>query len=164
MRQDLELMLRRARIIADFQFGRGSGRALFGDDTTFMLSNTGRLRHLYQDGERIATVRARDGLLTLSALGAKLLYEHLPAPRQRVVIRSDVAPYVAKGGTAFAKHVVGVDPEIRAGEEVLVVDEEGNLIATGRAVLSPEEMMEVRRGPAVLVRSGQEEDRGGEEE
>jgi len=64
---------------------------------------------------------------------------------------------VAKGGTAFAKHVVGVDPDIRAGEEVLVVDEEGRLIATGRAVLSPEEMMTIRRGPAVLVRSGQEE-------
>jgi len=154
----MRTMLKRARIIADFQFGRGSGRALFGDDTTFMLSNTGRLRHLYREGERIATVRARDGLLTLSALGAKLLYDHLPAPERRVTILSDVAPYVARGGTAFAKHVVGVDPDIRAGEEVLVVDEDGSLIATGRAVLSPEEMMEVRRGPAVLVRSGQEED------
>ncbi len=151
-------MLKRARIIADFQFGRGSGRALFGDDTTFMLSNTGRLRHLYRVGERIATVRARDGLLTLSALGAKLLYDFLPAPRQRVVILNDVAPYIARGGTAFAKHVIGVDPDIRAGEEVLVVDEDGNLIATGRAVLSPEEMIEISRGPAVLVRSGQEED------
>jgi len=151
-------MLKRARMIADLQFGRGCGRALFGEDTTFMLSNTGRLRHLHRDGERIATVRARDGLLTLSALGAKLLYDFLPPPRQRVVIRRDVAPYVAKGGTAFAKHVVSVDPEVRAGEEVLVVDEDGRLIATGRAVLAPEEMMEIRRGPAVLVRSGQEED------
>lgn len=123
-----------------------------------MLSNTGRLRHLYREGERIATVRARDGLLTLSSLGAKLLYDHLPAPRQRVIILDEVAPYVAKGGTGFAKHVVAVDPEIRAGEEVLVVDEGGRLIATGKAVLSPEEMMEISRGPAVLVRSGQEED------
>jgi uncharacterized protein with predicted RNA binding PUA domain len=71
---------------------------------------------------------------------------------------NDVAPYVARGGTAFAKHVVGVDPDIRAGEEVLVVDEDGRLIATGRAVLSPEEMMELRRGAAVIVRSGQEEE------
>ena len=145
-------------MIADLQFGRGCGRALFGDDTTFMLSNTGRLRHLYRDGERTATVRARDGLLTLSSLGAKLLYDFLPSPRQRVVVRNDVAPYVARGGTAFAKHVVSVDPDIRAGEEVLVVDEDGRLIATGRTVLSPEEMLELRRGPAVIVRSGQEEE------
>ncbi|HPE63677.1 MAG TPA: pseudouridine synthase [Methanothrix sp.] len=158
MRRDDWMMLKRARIIADFQFGRGSGRALFADDTTFRLSKTGRLRHLYRGEERIATVRARDGLLTLSSLGAKLLYDHLPAPRQRVVILSEVAPYVAKGGTAFAKHVVAVDPEIRAGEEVLVVDEEDHLIATGRAVLAPEEMMEISRGPAVIVRSGQEEE------
>ncbi|MGB3944728.1 MAG: PUA domain-containing protein [Methanothrix sp.] len=151
-------MLKRARMIADLQFGRGCGRALFGEDTTFMLSNTGRLRHLYRDGERTATVRARDGLLTLSGSGAKLLYDFLPPPGQRVVVQSDVAPYVARGGTAFAKHVVSVDPDIRAGEEVLVVDEDGRLIATGRAVLSPEEMMELRRGPAVIVRSGQEEE------
>ena len=152
------MMLKRARIIADFQFGRGSGRALFGEDTTFQLSNTGRLRHLFRGDERIATVRARDGLLTLSSLGAKLLYDHLPAPKRRVTILDEVAPYIAKGGTAFAKHVVEVDPEIRAGEEVLVVDEGGHLIATGKAVLSLEEMMEISRGPAVLVRSGQEED------
>ncbi|MDF0591028.1 PUA domain-containing protein [Candidatus Methanocrinis natronophilus] len=151
-------MLKRARMIADLQFGRGCGRALFGEDTTFMLSNTGRLRHLYRDGERTATVRARDGLLTLSSLGAELLYDFLPSPKQRVVVQNDVAPYVARGGTAFAKHVVSVDPDIRAGEEVLVVDEDGRLIATGRAVLSPEEMMELRRGPAVIVRSGQEEE------
>ena len=154
----MESMLKRARMIADLQFGRGCGRALFGDDTTFMLSNTGRLRHLYRDGERTATVRARDGLLTLSASGAKLLYDFLPPPRQRVVVMNDVAPYVARGGTAFAKHVVGVDPDIRAGEEVLVVDEDGRLIATGKAVLSPDEMMELRRGAAVIVRSGQEEE------
>ncbi|HRW83551.1 MAG TPA: hypothetical protein P5049_08870 [Methanothrix sp.] len=40
----------------------------------------------------------------------------------------------------------------------MVVDEEDHLIATGRAVLAPEEMMEISRGPAVIVRSGQEEE------
>ncbi|MFU8768090.1 MAG: PUA domain-containing protein [Candidatus Methanoperedens sp.] len=40
-----------------------------------------------------------------------------------MVVNSDSAPFVAKGKTAFARHVVDADPEIRAGQEVLVVDE-----------------------------------------
>lgn len=145
-------MLKRARIIADFQFGRGSGEALFHEDTKFKLSNTRRLRHLYSEGERIATVRARDGLLTLSMLGARRLYDHLPEPRLRVKVSEDAAPFVAKGGTVFAKHVIEVDPEIRAGEEVLITGPNGDLIATGKAVLAPSEMRELNRGSAVMNR------------
>ena len=147
-------MLRRARIIADFQFGRGSGEALFPEGTSYKLSKTGRLRYLLSGEDRIATLRAKDGYLTLSLLGARRVYAHLEAPRLRVVVSQEAAPFVAKGGNVFARHVVDVDPEIRAGEEVLVVDEGGRLIATGRAVLAPEEMIQMTRGAAVSTRHG----------
>ncbi|MHC1631103.1 MAG: PUA domain-containing protein [Methanotrichaceae archaeon] len=150
-------MLKRARMIADFQFGRGSGKALFLEDTSFKLSTTRRLRHLYSGVERIATVRAKDGFLTLSTLGARRLYDHLHAPRLRVTVSDEAAPYVAKGGTAFAKHVINVDPDTRAGEEVLVINKGGNLIATGKSVLSPQEMLQMNRGPAVMIRKGIDE-------
>jgi len=150
-------MLKRARIIADFQFGQGSGQALFLDDTTYSLSKTKRVRQLFSGDVRIATVRARDGLLTIGMFGARRLYDYLPSERLRVMVSDEAAPYVAKGGTAFARHVVQVDPEIRAGEEILVVDEEGRLIATGKVLLSPQEMLDLSRGPAVMVREGAEE-------
>jgi uncharacterized protein with predicted RNA binding PUA domain len=146
-------MLKRARIIADFQFGRGSGVALFPDETTFKLSNTKRLRYLFSGKERIATVRASDGLLTLSMLGARRLHSFFPPPRLRVAVFEDAAPFVAKGGNVFAKHVKSVDQEIRAGEEILVVDQKDSLLATGKAMLSPDEMLQLKRGAAVLTRN-----------
>jgi len=149
-------MLKRARTIADYQFGRGAGAALFLDDTTFSLSKTGRLRYLYSGGERIATVRASDNLLTLSMLGAMRLYAAFAPPRLRVVASDDAAPFVAKGGNLFAKHVLDVDLEIRAGEEVLVVDSSDLLLATGTAVLAPEEMLQIKRGLAVQTRKAAE--------
>jgi uncharacterized protein with predicted RNA binding PUA domain len=149
-------MLKRARTIADFQFGRGAGTALFPDDTTYSLSKTHRLRYLYSGRERIATVRARDGLLTLSMLGARRLHAHLAPPRRRIVACDDAAPFIARGGNLFARHVAGVDPEIRAGEEVLVVDASDQLLATGTAVLAPEEMLQIRRGLAVQTRKAAE--------
>jgi uncharacterized protein with predicted RNA binding PUA domain len=149
-------MLKRARTIADYQFGRGAGAALFLDDTTFSLSKTGRLRYLYSGSERIATVRASDNLLTLSMLGARRLHAAFARPRLRVVASDDAAPFVARGGNLFAKHVLDVDKEIRAGEEVLVVDSSDWLLATGTAVLAPEEMLQIKRGLAVQTRKAAE--------
>jgi uncharacterized protein with predicted RNA binding PUA domain len=149
-------MLKRARIIADFQFGRGAGDVLFPNDTTFKLSNTRRLRYLYSGNQRIATVRASDGLLTLSMLGARRMHALFAPPRLRVAVSEDAAPFVAKGGNVFAKHVLSVDPQIRAGEEVLVVDGQDQLLATGKAILAPEEMLQIKRGAAVLTRKAAE--------
>jgi uncharacterized protein with predicted RNA binding PUA domain len=149
-------MLKRARIIADYQFGRGAGEALFLDDTTYSLSKTRRLRYLYSGKERIVTVRASDNLLTLSMMGARRLHAWFESPHLRVVASEDAAPFVAKGGNLFAKHVLSVDPQIRAGEEVLVVDSLDQLLATGTALLAPEEMMQIKRGIAVAARKAAE--------
>jgi uncharacterized protein with predicted RNA binding PUA domain len=150
-------MLKRARMIADLQFGKEAGATLFPDGTTFGLSNTRRLRYLFYEKERIATLRANDGLLTLSMLGAQRLHSSFPFPKLRVVASDEAAPFVAKGGNLFAKHVLVVDTDIRAGDEILVVDSKDKLLATGTAALAPEEMLQIRKGVAVLIRKGAED-------
>jgi uncharacterized protein with predicted RNA binding PUA domain len=67
---------------------------------------------------------------------------------------NDVANFIASGKNTFAKHVVDVDGSIRANDEVIVVDENDNLLATGKAILSAREMIEMKRGVAVSVRQG----------
>ena len=146
--------LKRVRTIADYQFGRGAGEVLFPDNVEFQFSSTKRIRQILLDNNRIATVRAKDGMLTLSIEGARKLHEFLKYPTQRVVVNSDAEPFVAKGKTAFARHVVAVDTDIRAGVEVLVVGENDNLLATGKAMLSAIEMMAFKKGIAVDVRNG----------
>ncbi len=146
--------LKRVRTIADYQFGRGAGVALFPDNVEFQLSTTKRIRQILLGNNRIATVRAKDGMLTLSIAGAGKLHGLIEYPGRRVVVNSDAAPFVAKGKTTFARHVVAVDPDIRAGEEVLVVDENDRLLATGKAVLSSLEMLSFKKGIAVDVRNG----------
>ena len=159
-----ESHLKRVRTIADYQFGKGAGDILFPDNVTFKMSSTKRVRQILLDGKRIATVRAHDGMLTLSVFGAGKIHEFVTYPEQRVVVNSDAAPFVAKGKTAFARHVVDVDSEIRAGQEVLVVDEDDGLLATGKTMLSALEMKAFEKGTAVDVRSGiKSKDREGEE-
>ena len=144
----------RVRRIADFQFGRGAGAALFPDEVTFSYSTTKRVRFVNLGRDRLVTVRANDGRLTLGYLGAARLHAFLPAPKNRVVVVEDAAPFVAEGKNAMAKHVVSADPDILAEDEVFVTDEHDNLLATGMAVLSGSEMTGFTYGTAVKTRQG----------
>ncbi|MFA4878028.1 MAG: PUA domain-containing protein [Methanoregula sp.] len=153
--------LRRVQAIADYQFGGDVGTALFPEGCTFQYSTTGRIRQILYGGIRLATVRASDGRLTLGIEGAKRLLAHLPAPAYRVIIRDDVAAFVAQGKNAFAKHVTAADPAIRAGDDVLVVAGDDRLIACGGAVVSGAEMLAFNYGVAVRVRQGSEKDASG---
>ena len=146
--------LQRVRRIADFQFGRGAGEALFPDQVTFSYSTTKRVRYVSLAKDRLVTVRANDGRFTLGYPGASALHAFLPAPANRVVIMEDAVPFVADGKNAMAKHVISSDPNIHAEDEVFVVDESDNLIATGMAILSGSEMIGFNYGTAVKVRQG----------
>jgi uncharacterized protein with predicted RNA binding PUA domain len=123
-----------------------------------LLSKTKRIRQVLSDGKRIATVRAKDGFFTLSMEGAARLHRHLKAPAMRVVVEDQAVSFVSKGKTAFSKHVISIDPEIRAKEEVLITDKDDRLLATGQLVLSPREILYSQTGPAVDVRNGIEKD------
>ena len=153
-------LLRKARTIADYQFGSGAGEALFPEhaEFEFILTRSGRMSQIKDKGNgmRIATLRSLDGLFTLGIAGAERLHRFLEYPRMRVVMNDAVSEYIRAGGTAFCKHVIDVDPEIRAYDEVIVVDERDNLLATGKAMLSPEEMRTFEHGVAVKVRYGVE--------
>ncbi|WP_406656537.1 PUA domain-containing protein [Methanolobus sp. ZRKC2] len=152
-----EKNLKRVRIMADFQFGKGCGDVLFPECVNFRLSKTKRVRQVFNGNEHIATVRAKDGMLTLGMEGARLIHDYFPSPARRVVVCEDAVPFVAKGKTTFAKHVLSLDPELRADDEVVVVSESDELLATGQLLFSPDELGSLDRGAAVDVRRGKEQ-------
>ncbi|HOX34886.1 MAG TPA: pseudouridine synthase [Methanoregulaceae archaeon] len=149
-------LIRRVQTIADYQFGGLCGTGLFPEGCEFMLSTTGRIRQILYEKRRLATVRAQDGRLTLGIEGARRLQACLPPPHYRVTVTEEVAEFIADGKNVFAKHVVAADPEIRCGDEVLVVGGDDRLLACGTAILSGEEMLAFNYGGAVKVRQGSE--------
>jgi uncharacterized protein with predicted RNA binding PUA domain len=151
----LEDALKRIRGVADYQFGRGVGVKLFPEDVEIIHSKrTGRIRYVYLHGKRLATLRPTDGLFSLSIAGAKRIVENACSAKCFVTVRNDVSKFIAEGGDVFAVHVVKAYGEIRPKEEVIVVDENGKVLAVGRAVLSGEEMNAFKSGVAVKVRRG----------
>ncbi|MGZ7159708.1 MAG: tRNA guanosine(15) transglycosylase TgtA [Methanobacterium sp.] len=143
------------KYIADYQFGKGAGSALFGGDVEIEKSRkTGKIRHVYQDDELLATLRARDGAFVLNMNGAKKLHQFLEYPKNRVVVTGDAEPFAREGKSIFAKFIIDCDMNIRASEEVLVVNQKDELLAFGKSVLYAGEMMDFSIGQAVKTRKG----------
>lgn len=141
--------------IADYQFGSGSGKTLFNEKINIVKSKkTGKIRHIYDNGELIATLRARDGVLVLGMEGARRLHRHIPYPQNRVVVNEDAEPFAREGKSIFAKFVINCDMKIRASEEVLVVNQKDELLAFGKSILNAPEIMNFKTGQAVKTRKG----------
>jgi predicted RNA-binding protein (TIGR00451 family) len=150
--------LEKIRRIADYQLGNKLGTVLFPDNVIIVLSKrTGRIRHVYLKRALLATLRPTDGMFSLTLEGARQLLQGIKSPRRWVRVCREASPFIGKGKSVFAKHVIAADPEIRPQEEVIVLDAENNLLAVGRAILTGREMKAFRRGLAVRVRKGAEE-------
>jgi predicted RNA-binding protein (TIGR00451 family) len=151
----LEDTLKTIRSVADYQFGKGVGLKLFPENVETLYSKrTGRIRYVCLDGKRLATLRPTDGLFSLSIVGAKRIAENEVFAKCFVTVRDDVSKFIAEGGDVFAAHVVKVNEELRPKDEVVVVNDDGEVLAVGRAVLSCEEMKAFKKGVAVKVRHG----------
>jgi archaeosine synthase len=135
------------RALATFQFG-----AAVADDLTAGAEAHGRMPFVKlvrkeADGREVqlAMTTPERGVLSLTLDGARILAKH---GRKRVRI-GDFRP---KGTSSlFAVGVEGADPDVREGDEVVVVHGD-DVRAVGVARMSAEPMTYLKRGVAVTLR------------
>jgi 7-cyano-7-deazaguanine tRNA-ribosyltransferase len=75
-------------------------------------------------------------------------------PKNRVVVNADSEPYAREGKSIFAKFVIECDKNIKSNEEVLIVNENDDLLAFGKALLNSAEIMDFQVGQAIKTRKG----------
>ncbi|MFO7618695.1 MAG: archaeosine synthase subunit alpha [Thermoplasmata archaeon] len=125
--------------MAAFQFGRDA-RKIFSDCA--MAGRFPQVRVVRQK-KQLATISQANGMLVPTIDGARLLAER----KIHTVAMEDFE----MTGNLFAVGVVSASPEIRVGDEVVVV-RNGDAAASGTARMSGEEMVQSDRGEAVRVR------------
>jgi len=141
--------------IANYQFGSNAGELLFYGDINIERSRkTGKIRHVFDGKKLIATLRASDGVFVLSSEGARRLHRGLDYPKNRVVVNDDAEPFALEGKSIFAKFVIDCDKNIRANDEVLIVNCDDKLLAFGKSVLNGKEIIDFNIGQAVKTRKG----------
>ena len=147
--------VKKIKAIADYQFGTGAGEALFKGNINIEKSKkTGKIRHIYDGKTLIVNMRASDSYLVLSKEGAKRLHSALDYPKNRVVVTEDSVPFALDGKSVFCKFVAECDENIRAKDEVLIVSEDDELLAYGKALLGACEIEQFKTGQAIKTRKG----------
>jgi 7-cyano-7-deazaguanine tRNA-ribosyltransferase len=113
---------------------------------------TGKIRFIKSNDKILFTLIPTTGLLAPTMDGAKVLLEYGIPEQYKVIMENEAAEYIAKGKSTLAKFVHSVNPTLKAGEEVLIFNEENQLVGVGRSVLTAREMKELDRGVAVSTR------------
>ena len=147
-------VLEKLQCVANYQFGKEAGKILFGNGkiTWKRSRETGKIRYIYKDDQLLLSLIPSSGLFTLTIKAAKILLEKFKPPRLRVIVSKDAEPFVKKGRSVFSKFIVYNDPEIRPGDEVIIVNKKDEILAVGRAVLAGTEFSSFKRGVAVKTR------------
>lgn len=146
----------------DYVFGRGTSNSINLEDLEFELSpRTGRLRYVrFKTTNDILFTFRSNGSIAPTIKGAKLMLGEKirnairRRPRWTITVIDGVSPIVSSGNTVFCKHVVHCDDSLRANEDVVILNEKGDLLAVGRTVLSGRAIKQFKRGAAVKVREG----------
>ena len=69
-------------------------------------------------------------------------------------MNKDSEPFALEGKSVFCKFVVECDENIRSNDEVLIVNEQDNLLAYGKAILGACEIEQFEIGQAIKTRKG----------
>jgi tRNA-guanine transglycosylase, archaeosine-15-forming len=147
--------LLRAKAISRYQFGTEATDVLFRGNIELVVSRkTGKIRNVISEGEHVLSLRAGDSLYTLRMEGAQRIISAVPAPKMRAVVMDDAVPFVSEGRNVFSQFVLSCDDSLVPMDEVIVTDSEDKPIATGRIILTSDEMRSFKKGVAVKIRSG----------
>ncbi len=130
--------------VADFQFGSGARDLLVPKETRFK----GKIYNMimcFDQRAQTCSFLGSTGSIILTLEGGRRIRE---LGRYWVRFEGDRI----RGSSIFAMGVNQADPEIRPGDEVIVLDQNDDVIAVGRSEMSGREMCMLDRGIAVALR------------
>ena len=144
---------RKLRAVLTYQWGPEVASMVNLEGLIIDISrSTGKIRHVKLGSEIIFTLVPTTGLFTATYEGGFQLLKHDLDSKYIVRLDDEVREYVADGKSALAKFITHANPNLRAGEEVVVVDSSNTLLGVGKALLTGREMIAFQRGVAVNIR------------
>lgn len=149
-RRITDVMLYELRMALEFQFDYKVAEALLPsiDRIEVRYSKKGRIKEIWLDNELLLVRRPNDGLFTLSIKAAKIIVAISDRPRYRIVVKKDRE----LKGSVLARDVIEIDPLLRPGDEVIIVDSEDTVVGVGRLRLPPTMLIGLDRGEIARVR------------
>jgi len=151
------LGIRQVKAISDYQFGQEITNILFKELDFISIERsrtTDKIRYIFHKKNLMLTLRPNNGFFTLTLYSAKMIINNTSAPKLRIIVLNDISEFIKKGRNVFCKHVVDIDENLRALDEVIVVNQDDELLAIGRLKLPVSYIKSFSSGVAASVRKG----------
>ena len=151
-KHDIELL----RSILDRDYGEGTGSTVIPDGHIVILSKApslDRMDEVVIDGAVIASFRYDMGSgwkFVARMQGAYRIGKKFS--KGYVVCDNEAVPFIRESKNLMAPGVIDADPDIRFGDEIIIVNPDREVIATGMAKMTGPEMVESTKGVAVRTR------------
>jgi len=145
------------KTLASYQFGEEVAEVLFKKELINLMKvkfsgKTKRIRYVFLENQPYLSIRTSDGFLTLSLRAARELVKSLVKFENLVIVNKDSIKSLIERKEVLAKQIKDVDRNLKAGSEVVVIDENKSIIGVGRALLNGDEMLEIKRGVVIKLR------------
>jgi predicted RNA-binding protein (TIGR00451 family) len=157
METKLFIALRKIKAISDYQFGQSITDLLFEDENEIKIEfskNTGKIKHVYYKEKLLLNLRPTNGFFTLTLFSASKIIKYISSPKLRAVVLNEISEYIRSGRSVFCKHVVAIDENLRALDEVIIVNQENELLAIGKLLIPVPFVQSFKTGVAIKVRKG----------
>ena len=144
------------REVVDRQFGAGTGKTLVPDGKIIVMNKVpglDRMDEVIIDGQVAGTMRydlGRGYTFVTRMSAARAMQSSMT--KGFVVTADEAIEFVLKGLNLMAPGVVDVHPEVRPGDEVVVLTQAGLALCTGMARMTARDMIEIGKGQAVKAR------------
>lgn len=153
--------IERARSLCDATFGAGTGKVLLPDGHAVIFNKSpaiDRMEEVFCDGAVLATLRYDLGVgwrFIIRLQGAFRIAGHMTKGRVRIL--PEVVPFIRENKNLMVPGISGADQDICEGDEVVLMLDDGTVIATGTAKMSGKDMVSLEKGVAVKTRWHKEE-------
>lgn len=144
------------RTLVDGDFGEGSGASLLPDGHIVLMSKApaiDRMDEVIVDGAIVGAIRydIGNGWKFISRMqGALRIGKSLS--KGYVVCDPSAVKFVKESKNLMAPGVIDAHPDVKIGDEIIIVDPDMVVIATGSARMSAQEMIDSDKGVAVKTR------------
>jgi conserved protein with predicted RNA binding PUA domain len=137
----------------DALFGKGVSDVLPREISFSYSRKTGRIKNFGMDGRLIGTLRS-DGGIALTIFGASILIACDNFKQNCIIPKEEAISFVGEGRSLFCKHVEWFGSNINIGSEVVVIDNNDDVLAVGKSVLSQSQLLGRIGDVAVKIREG----------
>ena len=144
------------RSVVDRQFGDGTGYSLIPEGHLVLLNKAPSLDHMDEiiiDGRAVASLRydLGKGWVFINRIQSAMRIAEM-ASKGYVVCDPSAVKFVQESKNLMAPGVIGASPDVKPGDEVIIITEDHIAVGTGTAKMTAQEMIDADHGMAVRTK------------